>query len=329
MIEEVRAKLVEPVLRRHQQGCPTIAARLVDISTLGEQRLDGFERVGSGGINQRCEAAAAPVVVLAKKTAAALLCSPVLTLLIRPWLRAACGLPARGRRLALSRGLPLRRWGRELTVVLRRERRHFLRRRPCRSRGEGPVRFSGIVGLSEIGRPATRGRARSCGEVRSVIEQKLHGVRVSLVRRPHQRGRPAQAFLSVHLRAVVEQRLDGRQVARPRCHHQRRLPSRHLLVGIRARLQQALDDGRVAVERGERQRRGAFAVGGLHVGSGLNQQVGRDRIVAVHRPVQRRRPIGLGRVHVGLLRQERAHGGAVAAHDGVGDVAAGRAHRDH
>ena len=62
-----------------------------------------------------------------------------------------------------------------------------------------------------------------------------------------------------------------------------------------------------------------LAQGEPDVRSAMDQH-GREIGVAVpRRPVERRHAVALGRVHIGALFEQRADGGDVAAHGGVGD----------
>ena len=71
---------------------------------------------------------------------------------------------------------------------------------------------------------------------------------MTLIGRPHQRGRAPQGLLGVDVGTAVEQKLDDGGVAGAGRHHERRFPTRTLFVRVGAGLEQALHDGEVPVE---------------------------------------------------------------------------------
>ena len=89
-----------------------------------------------------------------------------------------------------------------------------------------------IARLSERRSASARRGIGASLDVRASLDQQLHGCRMRLVGGPHQRRRPAQAFLGVDVRAGVDQRLDRVRIAVARRQHEVGLPGRQRLVRI-------------------------------------------------------------------------------------------------
>ena len=112
--------------------------------------------------------------------------------------------------------------------------------------------------------------------------------------------------------------------ARARGKHERGIAgNRYDGVRIFACFKQRLDDRGIAVRAGQRERGDAESIGGFDVGAGADQEVGDFEIVMAGSPVKRGCAIGLRDVHIHLLTEERAHGGVVRGHGGIGETRVG------
>ena len=134
-----------------------------------------------------------------------------------------------------------------------------------------------------------------------------------LAHRDHQRRLLELGLARVHLRAAVDEQPHGRHGAGARRGHERRLAARIGGVGIGAGVEQAANQRGATVDGGEVERRHAVAVLGGRAGAGAQQGIGDVEAIGVRRGVERGQAVFAGGIDVGLLRDQRAHGGQIAA----------------
>ena len=151
-------------------------------------------------------------------------------------------------------------------------------------------------------------------------EQRLHNGWMPLGDGPHQRRLVLRGLGGVHVRTVREQRRHGLRVPRAGAAHQDGLARRHGGPRIGACRQQEIHHLRVRVGAGERQRDDAVRVGGPGVCAPVDQQASRLDVVEIGGPVQRGRAVRLRRVHVDGGIQQAPHCPSVLQLDRVDET---------
>src|SRR6185312_170163 len=222
VVEQVQAKLIEPVLGSGEKRAPAVEARLVDVRACRKKRLNGIKVVRTDSEDQRSQTAAifggcgSPAdhacgdsgfvgsVVGCTRAATATTTTGASTAggsasATGGSALAATTAPAPADTVVIaaqSAEIP------EVESFARRQRRTLCRHLLAR-----------IVGFSQRG-PAAAFRGSRLGfDIRATLDQEFDRVGMAFVGGPHQCRGAAQGFLRVDFRAVIEQRFDRIDVA--------------------------------------------------------------------------------------------------------------------
>ena len=119
---------------------------------------------------------------------------------------------------------------------------------------------------------------------------------------------------------AIEQDRDGLAAARCGRKVERRRTCRGQRADVGLRADEQANDTRLAAFGGDVERRvPADARPRAGIGARLEEQRGQLLIAMLRRPVKRGHPVALRAIHVSALPQQRANGGSVPLHGGVGD----------
>ncbi len=155
-------------------------------------------------------------------------------------------------------------------------------------------------------------------DVGAALDQRAHGIRLSLGGGPHQGALLVGAFTGIDLGPPRQQCAHRVRIACACAGHQRRHPrGQGRLVGVGAGRQQRLDHGGVAVLTGQGEGRHAVFVRRVRVRASRQKRPHGRQIVQIGRPMQRRCAIRLRRIDLGALFQQGLDRGRVLPSDRV------------